>query len=612
MAVDESALEEAAENMLSPVKPTREAAERTLLSAREEAAPHLARAIVQGLAVERLDSGILGRIALLLGALRARDGLPALFQAVDGDVGHDDRALVARAIAEVLDGRDAFDDRARGAVEALAADDNRYVRAFAAQAFAAMGDPRSRARIEALAEDGDSFVRDAASRELRKLNAAAAEAESSGTGLDDFAALVDAANSEGGRLKPWLDDLSDGRRAVRDAAVAALIRAGKESVPFLIEQLNQPSVLPRIGAAQALGSIQSPEAAGPLLIAATNPASTDLERELIPVALRALANCLTGVEEGLSAGLLPLARDGDRFVRAAALLCLGRIADRAGIVAVVEALTDDDPFVVESASIALSEGVREEDTALILPLLGAYDDSRGKAAAALREAILIALSRIAIEDPPLKVRVRHRVRRELSGPTAALRKASVALLERLHDDDDPPVLPVVDEVVVRLRDSHPEVRVVAASFLSRHLPPGFTGAVPRLIDAVLRKEKTLALLACEALRRHDTVAARDALEAITRSEDSAVALRAAELVDGWSPRAKEWTFEPKVARPTPARGRTEAQKPKPEPDKPSRVRAVTDEDEGAAVDAKPADDDVVEANFGDDDDERPDEPTASP
>lgn len=604
MATDEAALEQAAEDMLSPLKPTREQAERVLLSAREEAAPHLARAIAQGLAQSQLDGGVIGRIALLLGALRARDGLVALFQAAAANLSSDDRALVARAIAEILDGRDAFDDRARDAVELLAAADDRYTRAFAAQAFGALGDERSRARVEALADDADPHVRDAALRQLKKLDRAEAEAAASGTDFSDFAALVQAAEEEGGKLKPWLDDLGDDRRAVRDAAVSHLVGAGKEAVPFLIDKLNQPASRPRIGAAQALGSIQAPEAAGPLLIAATAPPKTDEDRELIPVALRALANSLTGVEEGLADALLPLARSGDRFVRAAALLCLGRIADRAGIVAVVDALKDPDPFVVESASIALSEGVREDDGALVLPLVEAYDHQRHTAQAALREAILIALSRIQIEDAALRVRVRHRVRREVGGPTAAVRKAALALLERMHSDEDPPVLPLVDDALVRLADPHPEVRVVAAAFLARHLPPGFTGAVSRLIEAVLRKERTLSLLACEALRRHDTPEAREALLTLTRTSDSAVAMRAAELVDGFEPKASGWTFTPKKAARTAAPGRTDTQKPKREPERPSRVRPASDgpDDDG--------DDDsgVVVARFDESEDESEREP----
>lgn len=593
---EDSALAQASDDLLSPLRQTREQAERTLLEAKQRAIPYLVRALERAVSTS-VEPGVTGRIALLLGAFRAREALPALYDAVQKAAGNaDDRALVARALAELVDGREAFDDRARDALEALAADEDRFVRAFAARAFGALGDLRSRARIEALAADKDPYVRGTAADVLQRLSAAEAEQRAAGTDLSDFAALVEQAAAAGGALAPWLEDLGDERRQVRDNAIAQLVKAGREAVPFLLDKLNQPNPLPRIGAAQALGRIQAPEAAGPLLIAATTPAHTEREKELVPVALRALANCLTGVEEGLAPALLPLARSDDRFVRAAALLCLGRVADRAGIDAVVKALTDKDPFVVESASIALSEGVREADTHLVLPLLEAYDASGARASPALREAILIALSRIAITEAPLRVRVRHRVRREVAGPTAALRKASLALLERLFDDDDPPPLPVLDEALLRLTDNHPEVRIVAASFLARHLEPGFSGAVPRLIDAAMKKERTLSLLVCEALRRHDTPEAREALELLTRSDDSAVALRAAELVDGFQPGSSEWRFEPKAPRAAEMPARAESQRPTPPPSvsleqTPRRVRP-------AAEGPKPAGSrDVVEARF---------------
>jgi HEAT repeat protein len=597
-ASDESDLAQAGADLLSPQRPVRERAERTLLAAKERCAPHLASALEQAVR-QPTDPGIAGRIALLLGALRARSALPSLLLAARSELAPDDRALVARALAEIFDGRDAFDDEARAALERFAADNDRFVRAFAARGLGALGDVRSRARVEALATDPDAFVRETADGVLAKLRREDAEQAAAGTDLSDFAALLADAQGQGGQLKPFLDDLGDERRPVREAAVAQLVRAGAEAVPFLLDRLNQPNPLPRISAAQALGRIQSPEAAGPLLIAATAPTRSEREQELVPVALRALANCLTGTEEGLAPALLPLARDPDRFVRAGALLCLGRIADRAGIEAVVRALTDKDPFVIESASIALSEGVREEDIALVLPLLEAYDAGGARGSPALREAILIALSRIEIEAPPVRVRVRHRVRREIGGATAALRKASLALLERLFDDDDPPPLPVLDEAMARLRDAHPEVRVVAASFLSQHLKPGFTGAVPRLIDAALKKERTLSLLCCEALRRHDTPEAREALEVLTRSDDGPVAMRAAELVDGFEPQRAEWRFEKKGRAEPPSPARAESQRPKPEA--PRRVRPASSEPrtpgESAAGRAE-----VVEARFEPDDD----------
>jgi HEAT repeat protein len=575
-------LRQAALDLASPARTDRERAEHTLIEAREDAIPALIHALEHTPDPPREKP--IRRAALLLGALRAREGLDALYEAaLDGDTKDEDRAFIGRALAEILDGRDAFDDRARDVLEILAASPDRYARAFAAQAFGALGDIRSRARVEALAEDDDEWVRDKAAAVLANLAEAAALAE--GVDLGDFAALVDQANDQGGTLKPFLDDLGDHRAAVRERAAVELIRAGKRSIPFLIDKLNQPDVLPRIGAAQVLGRLQAPEAAGPLLIAATTAPATEQERELIPIALRALANCLTGAEVGLADSLLPLARSGDRFVRAAALLCLGRISDREGILAVTRSLTDADPFVVESASIALSEGVREDDAGLVRPLLEAFDGLDGRASFALREAILIALSRIQIDSEPLRVRVRHRVRREIFGPTAAVRKAAVALLERLYGEDDPPPLPVTDLVLTRLADDHPEVRVVAASFLSSHLEPGFTGAAAKLEAATKRGERTVALLALEALRRHDTTGARDVLAGATANADAAVAQRAAELVDGFEPGTPEWTFTPKVAPPSPP------------PSRPTRVRRVDDE-------APPPDDDeergpTVEARFDD-------------
>src|SRR5688572_757356 len=308
----DSDLRAAAQKLASPLRTEREAAEAVLISARDRAIPFLVEGLTNGQGVPRA--------ALLVGALKARDALPALYTHVEkGTLTGDDKPFVARALAEILDGRDAFDDRARAAPERLAADDDRYTRAFAAQAFGSLGDLRSKARVQALASDKDTWVREKANAVLSRL------AETEAAALDtvtDFAALVERAEAEGGALKPFLDDLGDARRAVRDSAVAELVRTGPKAVPFLIDRLNQPQTRARIGAAAALGRLQSTEAAGPLLIAATAPAQSADEVELRAVALRSLANCLTGTEEGLAQSILPLARDPDRFVRAAALLSL--------------------------------------------------------------------------------------------------------------------------------------------------------------------------------------------------------------------------------------------------------------------------------------------------
>ncbi len=579
-------LADAQRKLGSALRTERDEAESALIAGRAASVPYLVAALED-------DAPRVGgvspvpRAALLLGALKAREALPALYRLVERDVlGVEDRPFVARALAEIVEGQDAFDDRARDAVEKLATDRDHYTRAFAAQAFGSFGDLRSKARVQSLAKDADPWVREKASAVLARLAELEAQARSD-VQPQDFAALVAAAEAEGGVLKPYLDDLGDLRRAVRDAAVAELVRAGKKAVPFLLNKLNQPQTRARIGAATALGRLQATEAAGPLLVAATAPASTPEDTELRAVSLRALASCLTGMEEGLAASLLPLARDHDRFVRAAALLCLGRLADRAGLKAIVTAIVEDDPFVVESAAVALSEGVRETDVEIIKPLLLAL--GRGRAGAAVKEAILIALSRVPIEQAPLRVRVRHLVRREVDGQTASTRKASIVLLERLYADDDPPPLPLVDDVLARLADDHPEVRVVSASFVRTHLPPGLTGAVPRLIDALTRKELTVSLLVLEALRRHDTSDAKAAIEAA--AQDEPLAERARDLLEGFEPRTTTWVFQAKSQPPrasSPARAETQ---------RTTRVRP-----EGEVPEAERAN--VVEARFEAGDEER--------
>lgn len=528
----------------------------------------------------------LGRALLLLGALRSRDALPYLLSSFHNEaLAAADLPYVIRAIAEIVDGRDAFDDRVQNVLDAASTHSNRYARAFAAKAYGQIGDARCQTRLTALLDDAQPVVKEYASTSLQRLNQATTTQPA-----DDFAAfhaLVEQSDADGGALKPWLDDLGNPNRKIRQAAIAELVKARQEAVPHLLDQLNQKDTIIRLSAATALGRIQPPEAVGPLMIAATTQAQSKEEHELRPVALRALAACLTGVEEGLSESLLPMTSDPDRFVRAGALLCLGRLAERQGMIAVVASLEDADPFVVESAAIALSEGVREDDVHLILPLLQIWDQLNQQNQSALREAILIALSRIQLSEAPYRVRIRHRVRHQLQAPTAAVRKAAIVLLEKLYQADDPPVLPVIDLVLAALSDPHPEVRLVAGSFLSQHLPPGVTHGVQELEQALARNEKPLSSLCLDALQRHDTNESRALLEATTFDEDTELASHAAALLTGFKPEHTIWCFTPKAER-SGAAGRTESQRPT--PSSTGRVRAVPKQ--GASSES-----DVVEARF---------------
>jgi hypothetical protein len=149
----------------------------------------------------------------------------------------------------------------------------------------------------------------------------------------------------------------------------------------------------------------------------------------------------------------------------------------------------------------------------------------------------------------------------------------------LFEDDDPPPLTLTDDVLTRLQDDHPEVRLMAASFLQRHLEPGMTGAAARIERALQRGEIPLSLLLLEALKRHDTKEAHAVLLAQTHN-DGPVSARARELLDGFAPTHGEWLFVPRMDTTPPGPALTGAQRPPapsasaPNP-RPSRVRAVT-------------------------------------
>jgi hypothetical protein len=159
------------------------------------------------------------------------------------------------------------------------------------------------------------------------------------------------------------------------------------------------------------------------------------------------------------------------------------------------------------------------------------------------EAILIAMSRIRIEVPGLRVRVRHHARKLIFGQTSSMRRGAIALLETLFDDHDPPPVSVVDDVMSRLRDNHPDVRMVAASFLSRHMMAGMPGAVVVVVAAITKHqhvESPMATVLLDALRRIDTNEARLAVASIAQGTSPLHSAAHAMMAVEWQPSAAAW------------------------------------------------------------------------
>jgi hypothetical protein len=67
----------------------------------------------------------------------------------------------------------------------------------------------------------------------------------------------------------------------------------------------------------------------------------------------------------------------------------------------------------------------------------------------------------------------------------------------------------------------------------------------------LRHERTVSLLCLEALRRHDSDAARAVIDAATRNSDTVVAARARELLADFTPNVSEWRFSSAAPSTTP-------------------------------------------------------------
>jgi hypothetical protein len=573
------------------------------------------------------------RMVLLLAAFEARDAVGALVDLLErGTLGFDERAVVARAIGELVDDRHRGDARLRRHALLLARDLLAPTRASVVPVLAVVADNDSVDMLRMLAvTDADAEVRRLAGEALPRANArlltvtasstatttasttatttasttatttastttasttattarrpAAEAALPPGAEAIDFAALVASSSStpsslaatssagaagvpEGGvavdfealvkaqQLAPpttaaltpdeqRIARLRDPRWTERARAVDEVVARGRDIVPALLAHLGHDAPA-RLGICLALGRLQAPEAASALLLVATSEPRTAEERDVQAVALKALANCLTGTEQGVSAPLIPLLKSPDPFVRAGAVLCLGRLAERVGARAATLLLANDrHDEVKKAAAVALSEAVREEDTDLVPAWLGTLDGVPRPPVEG-QEALLVALARVDLADGPAnapwRVRTRHRMRRLVFGTTSSLRRQAITILDRCYAEDDPPPAWVVEDVLTRLQDASADVRLVAASFVARFLEPGFGQAVPRLEDALERNERGVSLLCLEALRRHDTPLARAALDAAAASDpDPEVRSRAAALAADFVPKSVEWS-----------------------------------------------------------------------
>jgi hypothetical protein len=431
-----------------------------------------------------------GRVGLLIAALQVHQALPALFDLLDkGTLTLDDRALAARLLSELLS-KKTSDPRAARHALTLSADPLPLTRLYAASALQALADPRCDDRLRAMAQtDPDIDVRKKAADSAPVLRSATPAPSlppmtvPDGAVPIDFARLVaDAGPAEvspsqsTNPTEALVKLLSTPRWSDRQKVVEAVVLRGNAAAPYVIDSLLHGNAAAKLGSCLVCARLAIADAVNALLVCATSPPENDDEKELPSIALKALANCLTGQEVGIEPSLLPLTKHKDPFMRAGALLCLSRLPSPLTTKTAVIALHDPHEHVQKAAAVALSESVREDDTAIVPALILSLDKPRSAEA---DEAILIAFTRIVVDKDAQRVRIRHRLRRFILGRTATVRRLALTVLELTSSEHDPPPLGILSDVVSRLGDPHPEVRLLAAAVLARFVPAGMPGVAAR-------------------------------------------------------------------------------------------------------------------------------------
>ncbi len=359
-----------------------------------------------------------GKVALLLGALKVREALDVLADiSIAKEITELECAEIICALAELSDGQDAFNENLMETLKKLELHSSALVRGMLTKVYAKIGDLVSLAHLRMLAKDADAFVREQAKQALLQFS--------------------------------------------------SVLRQGENDVPQQIDALSHSSPIVQAGAVAALKKQGHPSATMPLFAFIYSP-SVMQDKKLRADALRALANCLTGAEQGLLESLLLLVKDVNSEIHAAVLLCLGRLSDAQGksLQPIILGLLSLDKNINASAAIALSEGFRAEHEHLLKFLVEIY--SYPNLSLGSKEALLIAFSRAAIKDARLRDRLRHLIAGELKSKVLNIRKTAIVVLEGLYDDKHPVPAGVVKLLQDSLFDKSKEIQIVSASFLAKH------------------------------------------------------------------------------------------------------------------------------------------------
>ncbi len=255
-----------------------------------------------------MSEEVRGNAALALGRIGERSAVPMLLHLLN------DAEVFPRASAASALGRIGDRQAVAQISKVLAQDPEPQVRTSAAEALGAIADISARDALITALKDQSNYVRTAAAAALGQL----------GSDTTVVSALIEA--------------LKDGDRMVRSAAAESLGRSRDErAVRPLIEALTDDDQFVRTSAAFSLGRLGSRQAVDPLI--------DTLQLDDNRVKARAV-EALGAIGDPRAVDVIVvLVKDTNRFVKGSAIAALGRIADRKAVDPLLTSLSDHDPQI---------------------------------------------------------------------------------------------------------------------------------------------------------------------------------------------------------------------------------------------------------------------------
>ena len=382
----------------------RSAAEGALVAAGDNARPLLLKAIA-------LDDRplVAARSALLLARLADRTAVTALLDATGRHRDDDVRAVLFRAVADLVDRN--LDATARERIVALGRDHDADVRAWSSRALQRTG-------------------ASAGSQPAVEIASSADRGATVDVGADDLASFAqlaqDAADAD---VRDAVRQLATGNPAARQRAAQLLADVGARGQRALIQALSEPSIEVRTAAVQLLLQLPTPDASGALLMVAAGGGDGPRAANLRALALRALAGCLTGSEHFIVDDLAELCHDPDRFARAGAAAALARLPGPAAVQALIGVLDDSDPFVVEEAARSLGRiGIPPDAFSAAMRCL---ERPVARAHAPLLRGFIGLLATTTLDDSGRCDQLRRIARSQLRSGDSERITAALALLDTL-------------------------------------------------------------------------------------------------------------------------------------------------------------------------------------